>query len=129
MLSGLGSTRNGCPPVLVARRQANSGQRCSSEVQLCGPGGETITGGKDSSGSPQVEPSVGEEEGEGSDGGVAGGSGDEGMESEDVTSVAPSRAVKHKAVEQRRKKKISEAVQQLLEALQPPSPAGKMVGD
>ena len=38
-----------------------------------------------------------------------------------------SRAVKHKAVEQRRKKKISDGVHQLLETLRPSSPSGKMV--
>jgi hypothetical protein len=71
------------------------------------------------------------EEGEGGDGGgtEGEGSGDEAVESEGAGCVAPSRSVKHKAVEQRRKKKISDAVQQLLEALQPPSPAGKIVGD
>lgn len=136
-LSGLGSTRSGCPPVLVARRQANSEQRCNSERELCATGREIvpISVGEENARSPhQLEPSrsvseEGEGEGEGTDGGGTGGSGDEVMESEDAGSVAPSRTVKHKAVEQRRKKKISDAVQQLLEALQPPSPAGKMVGD
>ena len=134
LLSGLGSSCNGCPPVLVARRQANTEQQCNTEQELCATGREIIPVhfGEESSGSVhQTEPSrsVSEEEGEGEgpDGGVIGGSGDEAMESEDAANVAPSRAVKHKAVEQRRKKKISDAIQQLLEALQPPSPAGKMV--
>lgn len=135
-LSGFGSTRSGCPPVLVARRQANPDQQCNSERELSAQTRREIVPisvGGDSSQSPhhQIEPSesVSEEgEGEGRDGGGTGGSGDEAMESEDAVGVAPSRSVKHKAVEQRRKKKISDAVQQLLEALRPPSPTGKMVG-
>ena len=119
----------------MARRQANSEQQCNSERELCATGREIvpISVGEENTGSPhQIEPSrsVSEEgEWEGTDGGGMGGLGDEAMESEDAGATAPSRAVKHKAVEQRRKKKISGAVQQLLEALQPPSPAGKMVGD
>ena len=132
-ISGLGSTRSGgCPPVLVARRPANSEQQCDSEGG--GPSTQTarretvpVSIGEEFSRPPhnQIELSRStSEEGEGGDGGGTGeGSGDEAMESE-----IPSRSVKHKAVEQRRKKKISDAVQQLLEALQPPSLAGKIVG-
>ena len=46
---------------------------------------------------------------------------------DEVGKMPSSRAVKHKAVEQRRKKKISDGVQQLLETLRPASPCGKMV--
>ena len=118
----------------MARRPANSEQQCNSE------------GGAQTARREIVPVSIGElsrplhnqiessrsisEEGEGGDGGGTeeGGSGDEAaVESEDTGGVAPSRSVKHKAVEQRRKKKISDAVQQLLEALQPPSLAGKIV--
>ena len=139
-LSGLGSTGSGCPPVLVARRQTNSEQQCSSEE---GPSTQTrgreivpiSMGDLEESSQPtqlqidrELSRAVGEEEeGEGTDKGGTGGSGDEALESEDAGSIAPSRSVKHNAVEQRRKKKISDAVQQLLEAIQPPSPAGKMV--
>ena len=133
--SGIGSTRNGCPPVLVARRQASSEQQCNTEQELSAAGRQIVPVhiGEETSGSPhRPEPSRStvEDEGDGEreepDGRETGGSGDEVTESEDVAST-PSRAVKHKAVEQRRKKKITDAVQQLLEALQPPSPAGKMV--
>ena len=58
-----------------------------------------------------------EEEEEEEDGGMV----------DDTPSVVSSRASKHKAVEQRRKRKISEAIQQLLEALKPPSLSGKLV--
>lgn len=133
----------GCPPVLVARRPANSEQQCNSEGGA--PSAQTarreivpVGIGELSSSLPprnQTESSrsISEEgeEGEGGDGGGTeeGGSGDEAaVESEGTGGVGPpSRSVKHKAVEQRRKKKISDAVQQLLEALQPPSLAGKIV--
>lgn len=116
----------------MARRPANSEQQCDSEGGA--PSTQTarreivpVSIGEELSRPPhnQIELSRStSEEGEGGDGGGTGeGSGDEAMESE-----IPSRSVKHKAVEQRRKKKISDAVQQLLEALQPPSLAGKIVG-
>lgn len=142
-ISGLGSTR---PSVLVARRQPNSEKQCIiSERHLCVSERETATSGQENSDSSHEEESttihaqtevasrqqfdapVSEEreEREGPD--DAGREDDEAVESENAVSVAPSRALKHKAVEQRRKKKISEAIQQLLDILRPPSPAGKMV--
>ena len=92
-----------CPPVLVAKKQ---GGVCQLE-------------------GPPLRTTDGEEEEEEEEGG--GASEEEGTRFDDVTNMVPSRAVKHKAVEKKRKKKISEAIQQILEILRPPSPTGKLV--
>ena len=123
----------------MARRPANSEQQCNSEGGA--PSAQTarreivpVSIGELSRplhNQTESSRSISEEGEEGEGGGTEeGGSGDEAVvESEGTGGGAPpSRSVKHKAVEQRRKKKISDAVQQLLEALQPPSLAGKIVG-
>lgn len=101
--SGIGSA--GCPRVLVARRH---GGTCRSEVHACTRTLESTNAETENEREREVDGALIEED-------------DEEMD------VAPSRAVKHKSVEQRRKKKISEGIQQLLETLRPASPAGKMV--
>ena len=122
--SGLGSTR--CPPVLVAKRRGTSAELC---VPPCVSVDREQHSSSDGGGREREEGG-----GEGKEGGEEGSSelGEEGMADDDgsvdeVGEMPPSRAVKHKAVEQRRKKKISDGVQQLLETLRPASPCGKMV--
>lgn len=96
--------------MLVARRQGTRPcttelppSRVTSEVALVTEASSSGSGGE-------------EEEDGGSEG--------EGAGSNDA---ALPRAVKHKAVEQRRKRKISEGIQQLLNTLKPPSFSGKLV--
>lgn len=52
---------------------------------------------------------------------------EEGMMLDNTPAVIHSRATKHKAVEQRRKRKISEGIQQLLRILKPTYLSGKLV--
>lgn len=110
--SGLGS--RGCHQTLVARRQ---GTTCVAEITPSSGTTEPLS----SAAATEVAShgSCGEEEEEEEE---------EDLAMVDTTPpVVPSRATKHKAVEQRRKRKISEAIQQLLEALKPPSLSGKLV--
>ena len=116
----MGST--GCPPVLVAKRRGTSAELC---VPSSGP---VVREELRNGGGGDGEREEGEKEGE--DGSSEHGEdemADDDGSVDEATKMPPSRAVKHKAVEQRRKKKISDGVQQLLETLRPTSPCGKMV--
>ena len=113
--SGIGS--RGCPQTLVARRQ---GMTCVAEVTPSS--GTTEVPVPSSVAATEVTYHASCEEEEEEEEEV-----EDGAMVDTTPSVVPSRATKHKAVEQRRKRKISEGIQQLLEVLKPPSLSGKLV--